>query len=468
MAKRTILLTTLFAGAILTGRAESAGLDASGFSPGLGARGLMTVERSTIARGVALGSSLYMSYADSPLVVRDQSLILERIISNQTQAHFVGTVSFARRIEFGVGLPTVLSQSGDRGLVQSLRSSGIGDLRLALKGALLDDRHRLFDRIGFALALSSALPTGSIDAFSSADTLVLQPEAIFDFDFSSVDAALNLGYRYRKNPIDLGDLNVANEWIYRFGLGIDLFRSPVSLISELFGRTAVKNPFGSQFQSPAEWLSGLRYHHVDGFIATVAGGTAVSRGYSAPEWRLVAQLGFSPPSREPPQPPPMVVAEPPPPPPEPVPVIVDTRPKKVIRLERQLTKIGEKIFFEFNKARLLSKSFEPLDRVANILTKYPKIRVRVEGHTDDRGGQVYNLRLSLRRSHSVRQYLIASGIDESRLISKGYGKSTVVSKTENPNCVEELSDACRDYRRRVQFKILDYDLETFGDDVGVR
>jgi outer membrane protein OmpA-like peptidoglycan-associated protein len=106
-------------------------------------------------------------------------------------------------------------------------------------------------------------------------------------------------------------------------------------------------------------------------------------------------------------------------------------------------KITQQIHFEYNKAKIRPESFPVLDAVANVLQKTPTILIEVQGHTDNRGGTTYNQRLSEQRAASVRQYLVAHGVESVRLASHGYG-------FERP-LVPNDSDQNRALNRRVQF-----------------
>src|SRR6185503_16117962 len=87
-----------------------------------------------------------------------------------------------------------------------------------------------------------------------------------------------------------------------------------------------------------------------------------------------------------------------------------------------------------------------LNAVAKILGDHPEItNVRIEGHTDNRGGAAMNLGLSGRRAASVATALIRRGIDKSRLSSKGYG----LTRPIDSNTTEEG----RQNNRRVEFHI---------------
>lgn len=79
--------------------------------------------------------------------------------------------------------------------------------------------------------------------------------------------------------------------------------------------------------------------------------------------------------------------------------------------------------FEFNSAKLTSESRPLLDEVASDLTKHPRLKVELEGHTDSVGADAYNLKLSQQRADAVRGYLISQGVAPSQLTAKGYGES---------------------------------------------
>ena len=85
-------------------------------------------------------------------------------------------------------------------------------------------------------------------------------------------------------------------------------------------------------------------------------------------------------------------------------------------------------------------------------------KIEVQGHTDDTGGDAANLKLSDARAASVRQYLIAKGVPENRLVSKGYGETEPVCKDvpellKNAKKNKKKLTKCREENRRVTFKI---------------
>lgn len=89
--------------------------------------------------------------------------------------------------------------------------------------------------------------------------------------------------------------------------------------------------------------------------------------------------------------------------------------------------------FDFDSAALKPGAYAELDRVANILVRYPQTRIRVEGHTDTKGSEVYNQRLSERRAEAVKSALVQRGVNTNRITTIGYGESQPISSADALN-----------------------------------
>lgn len=92
-----------------------------------------------------------------------------------------------------------------------------------------------------------------------------------------------------------------------------------------------------------------------------------------------------------------------------------------------------------------------LDKVYQFLTDYPKMKIRIEAHTDYRGGDSYNQRLSQNRAKSALDYLVSKGIPASRLESEGYGEAQPTVPNEVDGRANQANMAIN---RRVEFKIV--------------
>jgi len=108
--------------------------------------------------------------------------------------------------------------------------------------------------------------------------------------------------------------------------------------------------------------------------------------------------------------------------------------------------------FEFDKDVLTSVSTPILEHAVSVLNAQPEALVSIDGHTDSKGDDDYNQRLSYRRARTVYLYLVNSGIDGDRLVYRGAGESMPIA----PNTYEDGSDnpIGRAENRRVELNIL--------------
>jgi uncharacterized repeat protein (TIGR01451 family)/MYXO-CTERM domain-containing protein len=104
------------------------------------------------------------------------------------------------------------------------------------------------------------------------------------------------------------------------------------------------------------------------------------------------------------------------------------------------------VYFKTNKDVIQRRSYKLLDSVAAIIRNHPELaKIVIEGHTDDRGDDNYNLDLSQRRAEAVRRYLIGKGVDGARLVAQGFGETRPIKAND--------TNANRSANRRVEFKI---------------
>ncbi len=96
------------------------------------------------------------------------------------------------------------------------------------------------------------------------------------------------------------------------------------------------------------------------------------------------------------------------------------------------------IYFDFDKANIRPDAAAELEKVVVVMKKYPTLKIDVRSHTDSRGRDAYNKKLSQRRNKSTLEYIISRGIDRSRLTGDGYGEERLVNKCSNGvKCSEE-------------------------------
>lgn len=89
------------------------------------------------------------------------------------------------------------------------------------------------------------------------------------------------------------------------------------------------------------------------------------------------------------------------------------------------------IYFDFDKSNIKAEAAFELDKLVQIMNKFPEMTVSIESHTDSKGPSSYNQRLSERRAKTTSQYVISKGIDSTRLSSTGKGESNPVVDCTN-------------------------------------
>lgn len=146
--------------------------------------------------------------------------------------------------------------------------------------------------------------------------------------------------------------------------------------------------------------------------------------------------------------PPPVVMTPPPPPPAPAPRVNQDSIDAANRMrdsiaaaraaaERALAdaraQLQAPIYFDYDKSEIRSDAHATLDAKLPLLRANPSMHIRIEGNTDSRGSNEYNMALGLRRANAARRYLVSQGIDNSRIEVVSYGEERPV----DPGTTEE-------------------------------
>jgi len=105
-----------------------------------------------------------------------------------------------------------------------------------------------------------------------------------------------------------------------------------------------------------------------------------------------------------------------------------------LALEEDATEpiVLKNIFFETGSAQLLPASDSEIDYLFDLLNKYPVIRIRIVGHTDNVGDEEANLRLSQERAESVKSALVLKGIDATRIDAIGMGETQPIDTNDTP------------------------------------
>ncbi len=113
----------------------------------------------------------------------------------------------------------------------------------------------------------------------------------------------------------------------------------------------------------------------------------------------------------------------------------------------------ENIYYEFNKWDIRPDAARELDKLVQLLSDNPEIKIELASHTDSIDDRDYNIRLSQRRAESAVQYIVQRGISPDRLIAKGYGEDRPIARNTNPDGTDNAEG--RQKNRRTEFKILE-------------
>lgn len=125
----------------------------------------------------------------------------------------------------------------------------------------------------------------------------------------------------------------------------------------------------------------------------------------------------------------------------------------IAKVDDELRIVLENIYFDFAKHSIKEESTISLNKIVNVLNENPDFKLSINAHTDIRGNDAYNLKLSNKRARAALDYLHEHGISKERLTSKGYGESNPLIDCKPKSCTDKEHQS----NRRIEFVILDLD-----------
>ncbi|RLA77314.1 MAG: OmpA family protein [Epsilonproteobacteria bacterium] len=124
---------------------------------------------------------------------------------------------------------------------------------------------------------------------------------------------------------------------------------------------------------------------------------------------------------------------------------------KVTKTEIKIEMSGD-VLFDFDKATIRKKAEPTLKNVIEVIQKYSAKNVLIEGHTDSKGSNAYNLKLSKKRSNSVKNWLVTnSTISPNMILAKGWGETRPIAKNRNKDGSDKPKG--REKNRRVEITV---------------
>lgn len=475
-------------------------LDVQLFEPNFDQEGGITIQNTEMLQKWQTRPSLFMNWVRNPIefgVVANDSRAA-KIVGWFMTTDFIFAIGIRDDLSLGIDLPMNFGSSVDKlGTISTKKGFNIGDVTLSGKYLLYrkteDDKKY---RPSVAIIPFVTLPSGKNDVFFGNAGPVGGFRAAFDWQLATLHKlSANLGARFRSTETVL-NLQVGPELTWGIGYQYLLWQKhELNLLAELYGSTSFAKFASEEISSPMELLIGLNKSWADGeWISTFGFGRGGNNGYGAPDVRVYAGISYvgkhqtSVPTKNvdtdgdgifdnvdkcPDQPEDkdgfedtdgcpdpdndhdgvLDANDKCPDQPETINGVTDDdgcpdEGKVKVLIQGSKIVILDKIYFATGKADILDKSNSILDQVATTLIANPQIhKIRVEGHTDDRGNDASNMKLSQLRADNVKDHLIKSGIDPARLEAVGYGET-------KPIDTNKTSEG-RERNRRVEFTIID-------------
>ncbi len=425
---------------ILLTPASAIALNSEHFRPNFDSLGLINLldHRTLPKRAWSTGMGLDYSRNPMELGLVGTGARVDSLINYHVNITLNAAYGLRDWVSLGVFVPFFPNLSVEPvGTTGGNSTAAFGDMGLAAKFRLWDHGDPRKDPIVMGLAVSPFLifPSGSTGNFTGESHVTGGLKAAYDVTLWKNKIVANLGLRLREKE-NLLNLQVGQELLFGVGYTRDLYEPwDFSAVTEVTGSTSL-NGFGSRSnQTPLEWFLGLR----KGFMkkrlqATLGSSMGITNGYGTPDFRVFGMLTYEAPSIETKSPkPPRVVEK----------TVTVT---KRARIEGGEIKILEPIHFETAKWIILPQSFPVLQDVAEILKNTPYIRqIRVEGHTDFRGSDEYNLKLSSHRAKAVVDKLVEYGVEPDRLEWVGRGELQPIASNKTAEGMAQ--------NRRTEFRI---------------
>ncbi len=465
--------------------------------------GNFAVETAGVVRAGTRAGGLILDYTRGLLALKlgDERA---QILHSRFSAHLLAGYAF-ERAEVALHVPLALVQRSDlsflrdRGvtgpLVDGIATTALGDVRAFGKLALLREGSA---PLGLAALLDLRLPTGNRKAFTG-DGLSAVPGLVATRTLGPVRLDAQLGYLFRDQG-QYAQLVVHDGFTGGLGASLALpgfgpFQRTRLMGELLGGLPRGDHPGTERYRAPFSTRGGLRAWLPACWSVEAGAGTGIGQvGYGRESWRVFGGVRWTCAPQEsrpePPAPPPAALAGMNPDrdgdgipndkdlcpdlpgtpemdgcpdrdgdfipdpqdrcPDEPGPAENDGCPVQgpLVELETERLSLKDSIHFDTDRATIKPESNKVLDAIATLVRDHPELRrVRVEGHTDNRGSAPYNKDLSLRRARSVVAALVQRGIAADRLTNEGYGFERPVA--------DNRTALGRAKNRRVEFTILE-------------
>lgn len=424
--------------------------------------GLIGVEWAGVPKHLEWGLGLWLGGADDPLVLNmtDPGGDRDRVgalVGTRVGGSLTASLGLFDWINLTVDLPLVLYQdrpdslAGVQGNLQGLNRFGMGAPRLIPKLRLL----RQADHgVSLALLPTVSFPQANQGHYFGDRGWGFSPSLALSRAFKYLRVSMDAGVRIREDQTLL-NLEISDELFARAGVGLtfaDFGLPPIQWDLAMSMATALRDPLSQDYHDHVELLSGLRYDIGEHVVVFAGGGVGVERGFGTPDWRVFGGLRFTgalsrdePPARL--APPQIVQVTPccrepaPEAPVDPIAQLIAPGPEPaaralapaMVQTSTQPPRLEEVVFFAYGRAEVRPQFAGLLAEAARTALAFPELgTIRIVGHTDHRGPDVFNDGLSKRRAEAVKRFLLAMGVPEARLEIRYHGEAQPMARNDMP------------------------------------
>lgn len=274
------------------------------FRPAPGPTDYLNVYSTHPAPHLEYDFGFYLDYASDPLKVSAFSEEFNSVVDSQMTLSLMGNIGLFDFLEVGILLPvTIFQTSGELEPVLpdtadpdgEIPGFGVNDVRLSAKAEILN---LLENPLGLAFILTGYIPTGMDDRFVGDDSFGLEAlGSIETWIIRGIRVALNLGYRYRHEAVELRENTIGDAVLWGVAANIPLFISTIDLIAELDGSIGIAEKQAGREgiqggETPAELKLAVRYElHEDWSLTSGIGFAMNDEAVGTPDFRAFIGLG---------------------------------------------------------------------------------------------------------------------------------------------------------------------------------
>lgn len=407
---------------VTAANANVVGTDAQNFNPTTSGLDFVTVQSGrTLDPGVA-NFGLFFNYAVNtlsfldkadPKSVQNKTRLNDRLLS----ADLNFGLGLADNWDIGISLPFLLSQEIDNSnQVTYFSSTGNTEQRINTKYRFYQN-----ERTHMAIVLSASNNNIADNPYTGSGAgPTTSAELAISREWSKSWFGFNFGHRWRNPGTSLaprfGFDPVPNQFTYSAAWSRLLDSVDTKLIMEVFGTTPSQNSSSPNLTnrdlSNLELLAGIKHDATENLALHAGAGTELQQGFGSPDYRIYAGLNWTwgPLWKK-------RVSQPAPPPP----------------VAHERTFVLTNLKFVFDSDELTRESKQEVDEMIGQIREIKDIReMLVEGHTDSKGSEEYNQKLSQRRANAI-QRLVANltPFDARKISARGYGESRPVADNSN-------------------------------------